>query len=128
MPMTLLALLSLALGASAEATSLGRSRVVLPKSVTRLRGGLSSKQVLYGAAAYGILQGTLFTLKPEIPVAGTWGEAEADRNVPVNIMTEVAGTLFANYGVAALLLARGADAVGAGGKGRSRSRCGFSSG
>ena len=63
---------------------------------------------MLGAAA-GILQGVLFTVKPAIPVAAT-GEAEAQKNVPVRIMTEVC-MLFAVYGVTALLLARGVDPV-----------------
>ena len=66
---------------------------------------------LYSVAAYGAFHAVLFSLKPEIPTADSFGKEAAETNRPVKIMTAVTGTMFGVLATASFVLARGHDAA-----------------
>ena len=59
---------------------------------------------LYALSAYSAIHALLFTLKPEIPTADTFGEEEAKSNEPVKLMTSVMGSLFGAIGLRYIII------------------------
>lgn len=96
------------LSASASAS---RTFAGLPSILQAHMVALSRESFLYGASAYCAVNALLFTFKPEIPTADSFGEETAKTNRPVKLMTSVCGAMFGVLGTTAYVLARGHDAA-----------------
>ena len=71
-----------------------------------IRANNMSSNFMYLAAGLMLLQGALFTFKPEIPITDSWG-AKFANNQEMRVMHQALGGMMASWGVHILASARG---------------------